>query len=56
MRPLSVFFVCLENAIMMACWTALAIHFEKWWIALFAILCFTTWKHRTNNSQNGKTE
>lgn len=52
-RNISVLLVCLENVAMMVCWTLLAIHFEKWWIALFAILCFTTlkWKPSGNNTK-----
>ena len=40
------FWFLLINAInnigIMAAWTILAIFFNKWWIALFAILCFTS--------------
>lgn len=36
----------IENLGIMAAWTILAIFFEKWWIALFAILCFTSIKIR----------
>lgn len=36
--------VALENSALMLCWTALAIFFGKWWIALFSILCFSTVK------------
>lgn len=39
----------IENVLLMAMWTALAIHFEKWWNALFAILCFTTVKLSDND-------
>ena len=28
----------IKNSIMLICWTALAIVFHKWWIALFAAL------------------
>lgn len=28
----------LKNSIIMTCWTVLAIHFDRWWIALFAAL------------------
>lgn len=42
--------VAIINVIVMVCWTALAIHFGKWWIALFAVLCFSTVKlSRTND-------
>lgn len=33
-----------KNSIVMMCWTALALHFEKWWIAIFACLCFSELK------------
>lgn len=33
--------VAIKNSIVMICWTALAIYFGKWWIALFAALCFS---------------
>lgn len=32
--------VALTRIISVACFTALAIHFEKWWIALFVFLIF----------------
>lgn len=42
------FWLLLINAIdnlgIMAAWTILAIFFNKWWIALFAILCLTSIK------------
>lgn len=28
----------IKNSVCMICWTALAIIFGKWWIALFAVL------------------
>lgn len=34
----------IQNLGMMAAWTILAIFFNKWWIALFAIACFTSLK------------
>ena len=33
--------VQLKNCVAIACWTALAIYFGKWWIALFCILFLT---------------
>ena len=54
------FWLLLVNAIdnlgIMAAWTILAIFFNKWWIALFAILCFTSIKVRTNNTEVKKDE
>lgn len=34
--------VLIKNTISLALWTALAIIFGKWWIALFSILCINT--------------
>ena len=33
--------VAIKNSIAMICWTALAIYFGKWWVALFAVTCFS---------------
>ena len=46
----------IENLGIMAAWTILAIFFNKWWIALFAILCLTTIKVRTNNQDEEEQE
>ena len=50
------FWLLLINAIgnlgIMAAWTILAIFFNKWWIALFAILCLTTIKVETNDDND----
>lgn len=54
-RNWGVFSVCFENALIMFCWTALAIHFEKWWIALFAILFFSEFKrHSSDDAKSGE--
>ena len=54
------FWLLLINAIgnlgIMAAWTILAIFFNKWWIALFAILCFTSNKVRTNHKDKEEQE
>ena len=34
--------VAITNSICVICWTALAIIFHKWWIALFGILFLTS--------------
>lgn len=34
--------VAIKNSICVICWTALAIIFNKWWIALFAALFLTS--------------
>ena len=36
--------VCIENAVTTICFTALAVIFEHWWIVLFSLLCYTSWK------------
>ena len=46
----------ISNLGIMAAWTILAIFFNKWWIALFAILCFTSIKVRTNNQDEEEQE
>ena len=44
--------VLIENSIIMICWTALAIFFGKWWIALFAVVCFSEIKTRRDKAEN----
>ena len=34
--------VAIKNSICVICWTALAIIFHKWWIAIFAALFLTS--------------
>lgn len=41
--------VCIENICTTACFTILAILFNKWWIILFAILMHTS--VRSKNSE-----
>lgn len=36
----------IDNAINIICWTVLAIVFNKWWIALFAILFVSSIKDK----------
>lgn len=36
--------VMLKNSICVICWTALAIIFNKWWIALFGALFLTSYE------------
>lgn len=48
--------VCIENCIYAICWTALAIHFDKWWIALFMTLCFSTFKNKQSTKKEGTDE
>ena len=37
----------IKNSICLICWTALAIVFNKWWIALFAILFISSLQTET---------
>ena len=46
----------IDNLGIMAAWTILAIFFNKWWIALFAILCLTSIKVRTNHEDEEEQE
>lgn len=34
--------IALKNAVAIICWTFLACHFDKWWIALFGALFLTS--------------
>lgn len=38
----------VDNSINIICWTALAIYFNKWWIALFACLFISSLKTNSN--------
>ena len=44
--------VAIDNIIVMICWTALAVYFGKWWIALFAVLCFSQVKKKSDKAEN----
>lgn len=48
--------VMIINVIVMLCWTALAIHFDKWWIALFAALCFSSLKTEKTDDKQEKED
>ena len=39
----------IKNSICVICWTALAIVFHKWWIALFSALFFSDLKTNIGN-------
>jgi len=41
----------LKNIVVIACWTALAIFFGKWWIALFAGLFTSKLERSTSNDK-----
>lgn len=36
----------VKNSICVICWTVLAIHFDKWWIALFSVLFLSSLKYQ----------
>lgn len=36
--------IAVKNSICVICWTALAIIFHKWWIALFGVLFLTSYE------------
>ena len=38
------------NIVNIICWAYLAIHFNKWWIALFAILFMPSIKHKEDST------
>ena len=38
--------VCIKNMVVMLCFTALAIVFEKWWIVLFCAFFITSYEKR----------
>lgn len=46
--------IALKNSICMICWTALAVIFNKWWIALFAALFMT--EYTTNHQYYRKCD
>ena len=43
--------IAIKNAIAIICWTFLAVHFGKWWIALFGVLFLTSveWGKKDND-------
>ena len=48
--------VAIQNIIVMICWTALAIYFGKWWIALFAHFCLSNANFSYNEKGKPVTE
>lgn len=40
--------MAIKNSICVICWTALAIIFHKWWIALFGALFITSYETQRN--------
>ena len=47
----------VKNSVVVICWTALAVYFGKWWIALFAVLLTSDIKHvETTEKENNSNE
>lgn len=43
--------VAMKNSIAIICWTFLAYHFDKWWIALFGALFLTIVERRKEDDE-----
>lgn len=41
--------IVIKNCVALICWTALAIIFAKWWIALFAIIFFCSFDSKSKD-------
>ena len=39
----------IKNCVCVSCWVALAMAFDKWWIALFGLLFMSDVKHKQGN-------
>jgi len=50
--------VAIKNMVCMICWTHLAITFDKWWVALFAVLTMTEvkWSPTGEKQKEEETE
>ena len=46
--------IVILNTVVLLCFTALAIHFEKWWIVLFA--CFFLFSKKTIQEEDNEKE
>lgn len=44
----------LKNSVVIICWTALAVFFGKWWIALFAAFFVSDLKRTTSTGEKEK--
>lgn len=47
--------IAIKNIAIMACWTVLAIYFNRWWIALFALLFFSFVRKVSGSETEGET-
>ena len=36
--------ILIKNSVSLICWVALAIYFDKWWIALFSVFFMASWE------------
>lgn len=45
------FTLLLMNTVPIVCFTHLAIHFDKWWIVLFALLFSVSYKSKKEDSE-----
>lgn len=51
-----IFISCLlRNCVSIVCFTVLAIHFDKWWIALFALLFMMTVENKKDDKKLKKS-
>lgn len=46
--------VCLKNSAAIICWTVLACHFDKWWIALFGVFFCTSVDLKKHKDEGGE--
>lgn len=41
----------IKNSVVVICWTVLAIHFDKWWIAIFAVFMLSSVERKTDSTE-----
>lgn len=46
--------VTCGNCVILGCFAALAVYFDKWWIVLFSILFWKGYKYSTTNNDTKK--
>lgn len=49
-------FLLIVNTVPVVCLTCLAIHFDKWWIALFALLFGVSYKSTNKDGDDNETD
>ena len=42
----------IRNSVALICWVLLAIHFDHWWVALFACLFMTSIEHECSDGDD----